>query len=66
MSQYANRILDALPQDVIAGIEPRHQPVKLSFTDMTAETDQLRAEVYFHFSGSGVALDWIGRNALGR
>jgi hypothetical protein len=64
MSQCANRILNALPQDVIGGIEPHHQPVKLSFTEVAAETDKPIAEVSFHFSG--VALDWIRRNALGR
>lgn len=40
MSQYARRILSALPQDVIAVIEPHLQPVKLSFAEVVAETDQ--------------------------
>lgn len=64
MSQCANRILNALPQDVFAGSEPRHQPVKRSCAEVAAEADQSMAEVYFHFSGA--ARDWVGRNALGR
>ena len=64
MSQCANRILNALPQEVFAGIEPHLQPVKLSFAEVVDETDQSIAQVYVPFSG--VVVDWIGRYALGR
>jgi hypothetical protein len=52
------------PQEVFAGIKPHLQPVKLSFAEVVAGTDQSIAQVYFPFSG--VVVDWIGRHALGR
>lgn len=64
MSQCANRILNALPQEVLAGIEPHLKPVKLSFTEVVAEIDQSIAQVYVPFIG--VVVDWIERHALGR
>lgn len=64
MSQCANGLLNALPQDVLAGIESRFRPVKLTSAEVAAETDRSTARVYFPLSG--VALDWIGRYALGR
>ena len=61
MSQCANRILNALPQEVFAGIEPHLHPV--SFAELIAPTDQSIAQVYFPFSG--LVVGWIRRRALG-
>ncbi|GAA0021878.1 hypothetical protein JOE51_004192 [Bradyrhizobium japonicum] len=41
MSQCANRILNALPQEVFAGINPHLQLVKLFFEEVVAETNSL-------------------------
>jgi CRP-like cAMP-binding protein len=51
MPQSANRILNALPQEVFAAIQPHLKPVKLSFAEVIAETDQSITQVYFPFSG---------------
>ena len=51
MPQSANRILNALPQEVFATIQPQLKPVKLSFAEVIAETDQSITQVYFPFSG---------------
>ena len=64
MSRCANRILNALSQEVFAAIKPHLQPVKLSFAGVVAETDQSITQVYFPFSG--VVVDWIRRHALDR
>lgn len=60
MSQCPN----VFPRDVLARIESRLRPVRLSSADVAAETDRSTAKVYFPFSD--VALDWIRRYALGR
>ncbi len=51
MSQSPNRILNALPQKVFAAIKLHLKPVKLSFAEVVAETDQSITQVYFPFSG---------------
>jgi len=53
MSQSPNRILNALPQKVFAAIKLHLKPVKLSFAEVVAETDQSITQVYFPFSGDG-------------
>jgi hypothetical protein len=47
MSQSHNRILDSLPQNVFAAVEPHLKMADLSFGDVIAETDQLVSRVYF-------------------
>lgn len=51
MSRYPNRILDALPKEVLAAVKPHLQPVNLSFAEVIAETDHAITQVYFPFSG---------------
>jgi len=51
MTQHPNRILDSLPQNIFAAIEPHLKPVELTFGDIVAETDQPIERVYFPHSG---------------
>jgi hypothetical protein len=43
MSECANRMLNAVPQNFFASIEPHLEPVKLSFAELVVETDQSAA-----------------------
>src|SRR5204863_1927455 len=51
MSQHPNRILNALPQNIFAAIEPHLKPVDLAFGDVVAETGQPVGRVHFPHSG---------------
>lgn len=51
MPQSLNRILNSLPPEVFAAMMPHLQPVKLSFSDVVAETNETITQVYFPFSG---------------
>jgi CRP-like cAMP-binding protein len=51
MSQSPNRILNALPQNIFAAMEPHLQQVKLGFGDVIAETGEQVRKVYFPSSG---------------
>ena len=51
MPQSPNRILNALPQNIFAAIEPHLQSVKLAFGDIIAETGEPVRKVYFPFTG---------------
>jgi hypothetical protein len=47
MSQSENRILNSLPQNIFAALEPHLKTESLNFGDVVAETDQLVTCVYF-------------------
>ena len=47
MSQSENRILNSLPQNIFAALEPHLATVSLSFGEIVAETDQPVSRVYF-------------------
>jgi hypothetical protein len=51
MSQSPNRILNSLPQNVFAALEPQLRSVDLKFGQVIAETDELVSNVYFPHSG---------------
>jgi CRP-like cAMP-binding protein len=51
MSQSPNRILNALPQNIFAAMEPHLRNVTLAFGDVIAETGDPVSRVYFPFSG---------------
>ena len=51
MAQSANRILNALPQNIFAAMEPHFRLVTLTFGDIIADTGASVAKVYFPFSG---------------
>jgi CRP-like cAMP-binding protein len=51
MRQSPNRILDVLPQNIFAAIEPHLRDVTLGFGDVVAETGEAVHNVYFPFSG---------------
>src|SRR6476646_9752168 len=51
MPQHPNRILNALPQNIFAAVQPHLNPVELTFGDIVAETDQPIERVYFPHSG---------------
>jgi CRP-like cAMP-binding protein len=51
MSQSANRILNALPQNIFAAMESHLRPVTLAFGDVVAETNEPIVKVYFPVSG---------------
>ena len=51
MAQSPNRILNALPQNIFAAMEPHLRNVTLTFGDVLAETDHPVRHVYFPFSG---------------
>ena len=48
---HPNRILDSLPQNIFAALQPHLKPVELAFADVLAETDRLIERVYFPHSG---------------
>src|SRR5215208_7725711 len=51
MSQSPNRILNALPQNVFAAMQPHLQEVTLPFGEVIAETGEPVRKVYFPFTG---------------
>jgi len=51
MSQSPNRILNSLPQNIFAAVEPHLRIVNLPFGDVIAETDEIVSTVYFPHSG---------------
>jgi CRP-like cAMP-binding protein len=51
MSQSPNRILNSLPQNVFAALEPHLRRSNLKFGDVIAETDRDVSNVYFPHSG---------------
>jgi hypothetical protein len=51
MPQSANRILNALPQNIFAAIEPHLRNETLAFGDVVAETGVPIRNVYFPFTG---------------
>ena len=51
MAQSPNRILEALPQNIFAAVEPHLRSVKLVFGDVIAETGDPVDNVYFPFTG---------------
>jgi hypothetical protein len=51
MAQSPNRILNALPQNIFAAMEPHLRDVTLAFGDFIAETGAPVANVYFPFTG---------------
>ena len=51
MLQSPNRILNALPQNIFAAVEPHLQPVTLPFGDVIAEAGEPIRKVYFPFTG---------------
>ena len=51
MTQHPNRILNALPQNIFAAVQPHLKPVELAFGDIVAETGQPIERVYFPHSG---------------
>ena len=51
MSQSPNRILNSLPQNIFAALEPHLRIVNLPFGCVIAETDQFVSTVYFPHSG---------------
>ena len=51
MSQSPNRILNSLPQNIFAAVEPHLRIVNLPFGDVISETDQIVSTVYFPHSG---------------
>jgi CRP-like cAMP-binding protein len=51
MAQSPNRILNALPQNIFAAMEPHLRNVTLAFGDFIAETGAPVGNVYFPFTG---------------
>ncbi len=51
MTQHPNCILNALPQNIFAAVQPHLKPVELAFGDIVAETGQPIERVYFPHSG---------------
>ncbi len=51
MSQSSNRILNALPQNIFAAMEPHLQGVTLPFGEVVAESGESVTKVYFPLSG---------------
>src|SRR5258707_594555 len=51
MAQHPNRILNALPQNIFAAVQPHLKPVDLAFGDIVAETGQQIERVHFPHSG---------------
>ena len=52
MAQSPNRILNALPQNIFAAMEPHLRDVTLAFGDVVAETGDAVSNVYFPFTGA--------------
>ena len=51
MAQSENRILNSLPQNIFAAVEPHLKREDLVFADVVAETDQAVDRVYFPHTG---------------
>ena len=51
MTQHPNPILNVLPQNIFAAVQPLLQPVELAFGDIAAETGELIERVHFPHSG---------------
>jgi CRP-like cAMP-binding protein len=51
VSQSPNRMLNSLPENIFAAIEPHLQPVSLVFGDVVCETSQPIRRVYFPYLG---------------
>ena len=51
MSQSPNRILNSLPQNIFAAVEPHARIVNLPFGYVISETNQIVSNVYFPHSG---------------
>src|SRR4051794_12333085 len=51
MSQSSNRILDSLPQNIFAAMQPHLREVALPFGQVVSEDGKLVDKVYFAFSG---------------
>jgi len=51
MAQPPNRILDVLPQNIFAALQPHLKVVDLAFGDLVAETGELIKQVYFPHTG---------------
>jgi CRP-like cAMP-binding protein len=51
MSRSPNRILNSLPQNAFAALEPHLRVVNLKFGEVIAETEQTISNVYFPHSG---------------
>jgi Crp-like helix-turn-helix protein len=51
MSQSPNRILNSLPQNIFAAMQPNLEPVTLAFADVVAETGQPVRKVHFPYLG---------------
>jgi hypothetical protein len=58
MPQSPNRILNALPQNIFAAMEPHLRNVTLAFGDVIAETGELRP-VGIHREFITAAVRWI-------
>jgi hypothetical protein len=50
MSQSPNRILDALPQNIFAALEPHLKTVNMKFAEIVAEPEEFITAVYFPHS----------------
>jgi hypothetical protein len=51
MAQSKNRILNSLPQNIFAAVEPQLTRTELTLATVVAETDQAVDRVYFPHSG---------------
>jgi CRP-like cAMP-binding protein len=51
MAQSANNLLNILPQNIFAGLQPHLRDVKLVFADVVAEPDEQVQRVYFPHTG---------------
>jgi CRP-like cAMP-binding protein len=51
MAQSPNRILNALPQNIFAAVEPHLKAIELKFADVLAESGQAVKRVYFPTAG---------------
>jgi CRP-like cAMP-binding protein len=51
MSQSPNLLLNALPENIFAAMQPHLQPVTLAFGELVAETGQPIRKVYFPYFG---------------
>jgi CRP-like cAMP-binding protein len=51
MVQSPNRILDSLPQNIFAAVQPHLRTIELAFGDVIADTDQPIQRVYFPHTG---------------
>lgn len=51
MTQSPNHLLNILPQNIFAALQPHLKPVKLAFADVVATPDEPVSRVYFPHSG---------------